>query len=181
MKKAQDKRSITAAAKKIKLLALDVDGVLTDGGIIFDNEGNELKVFNVRDGHGIKMAQAAGIHVAIITGRSSRAVARRAAELGITDVYQGSNSKLTGYTRLLEKYSLKDNEAAFVGDDIVDIPVLKRVGLPVVVADATDEARRHAILITKNRGGHGAVREVTDLLVRAAGKWKELLNEYDKN
>jgi 3-deoxy-D-manno-octulosonate 8-phosphate phosphatase (KDO 8-P phosphatase) len=180
MKKAANKKSPSSLAKKIRLLALDVDGVLTNGDIIFDCQGNELKVFNVRDGHGIKMLQRAGIRVAIITGRSSIAVSRRASELGITDVYQGSNSKLTGYGKLLKKYSLTDSEVAYVGDDIVDIPLLKRVGLPVVVADATGEARKHAVLITRNRGGNGAVREVTDLLVKAAGKWKELVNEYDK-
>jgi len=181
MKKNLTKKNLVSIAKKIKLLALDVDGVLTNGGIIFDNRGNEFKIFHVRDGHGIKMLQRAGIVVAIITGRSSKAVARRAAELGVTDVYQGSNNKLAGFENLLKKYDLKDSEAAFVGDDIVDIPLLKRAGLPVVVADATEEARKHALLVTKNRGGNGAVREVADLLVKAAGKWEELVNEYDKD
>jgi 3-deoxy-D-manno-octulosonate 8-phosphate phosphatase (KDO 8-P phosphatase) len=181
MNKTPNRKKITCAAKKIRLLALDVDGVLTDGGIILDSRGNETKAFHVRDGHGIKMLQAAGICVAFITGRSSRAVARRAAELNVTDVFQGSNSKLIAYAQLLEKYGLTDSEVAYMGDDIVDIPLLKRVGLPVVVSDATAEARKHAVLITKNKGGQGAVREIADLLVKAAGKWKELVNEYDKD
>jgi 3-deoxy-D-manno-octulosonate 8-phosphate phosphatase (KDO 8-P phosphatase) len=180
MNKTTDNKKITAAAKKIRLLALDVDGVLTDGGIILDNQGNELKVFNVRDGHGIKMLQAAGIRVALITGRSSGTVARRALELGITDIFQGTNSKLIAYRQLLDKYSLSDSEVAYVGDDIVDIPLLKRVGLPVIVADAVGELDQYALLKTKNRGGRGAVREVSDILLKASGKWKELINEYDK-
>jgi 3-deoxy-D-manno-octulosonate 8-phosphate phosphatase (KDO 8-P phosphatase) len=180
MKKTQNRSSIVSAAKKIKLLAMDVDGVLTDGGIILDNEGNETKIFHVRDGHGIKMLQNAGVIVSFITGRSSKAVSRRAEELGVTDLFQGSNSKLTAYMQLLEKYGLTDSQVAYIGDDIIDIPILRKVGLPVVVADATGEARKHALMITKNRGGNGAVREVTDLLVRATGKWKELVNAYDK-
>jgi 3-deoxy-D-manno-octulosonate 8-phosphate phosphatase (KDO 8-P phosphatase) len=179
MKKKITSRDINAVAKKIRLLALDVDGVLTDGGIIFDNAGHELKVFNVKDGHGIKMLQRAGIPVAIITGRSSNVVARRAEELGITDVYQGSNAKSAAYDQLLEKYGLTDSEVAYAGDDIIDIQILKRAGLPVVVADASDEAKKYALMVTKNRGGHGAVREITDLLVKATGKWKELVNERD--
>lgn len=180
MEKKMDLRKINTAAKKIRLLVLDVDGVLTDGSIILDNEGNELKAFHVRDGHGIKMLGDAGINVAIITGRNSKAVARRAAELRITDVYQGCYNKAAAYEQLLEKFRLEDSEVAYVGDDIVDIPILKRVGLPVAVADAVDEARKHALLVTKNRGGRGAVREVTDLLLRATGRWKELMNENNK-
>jgi 3-deoxy-D-manno-octulosonate 8-phosphate phosphatase (KDO 8-P phosphatase) len=181
MSKAVDKKALNALAKKIRLLAMDVDGVLTGGGIIFDCRGNELKVFNVKDGHGIKMAQAAGIVVAFITGRSSKAVERRARELGVTELFQGSNGKLAVYEALLEKYGLEDSQAAYIGDDIVDIPVLKRVGLPVAVADATEEPRRHAVLVTAKRGGEGAVREVTDLLVKASGKWKELVNGHDRD
>jgi 3-deoxy-D-manno-octulosonate 8-phosphate phosphatase (KDO 8-P phosphatase) len=180
MEKKMDRRKINAAAKKIRLLVLDVDGVLTDGSIILDNDGNELKAFHVRDGHGLKMLGESGINVAIITGRSSKVVARRAAELGITDVYQGCHNKAQAYEKLLEKFGLKDSEVAYVGDDVVDIPILKRVGLPVAVADAVDEARKHALLVTKNRGGRGAVREVTDLLLRATGRWKELMNENNK-
>ena len=175
-----DRRKISAAAKKIRLLILDVDGVMTDGRIILDNNGNELKAFHVRDGHGLKMLGDAGIKIALITGRSSKVVARRAAELRITDVYQSCHNKTEAYEQLLEKFGLKDSEVAYVGDDIVDIPVLKRVGLPVAVADAVYETKKHALLVTKNPGGRGAVREVTDLLLMASGKWKELINANNK-
>ncbi|MGO9380369.1 MAG: KdsC family phosphatase [Dissulfurispiraceae bacterium] len=174
------KTKIMAVAKKIKLLILDVDGVLTDGSIILDNNGNEIKAFHVRDGHGIKMLGKVGVHVAIITGRYSEVVDRRALELGIADVYQRCYVKTTAYEQLLVKHNLKDNEVAYVGDDIVDIALLKRVGLPIVVADGVDEAKKCALMITGNRGGRGAVREVTDLLLKAVGKWDEIIDEYDK-
>jgi 3-deoxy-D-manno-octulosonate 8-phosphate phosphatase (KDO 8-P phosphatase) len=174
------KTKIMAAAKKIKILILDVDGVLTDGSIILDNNGNEIKAFHVRDGHGIKMLGKAGIRVAIITGRYSEVVDRRALELGIADVYQRCYVKTTAYEQLLVKYSLTDSEAAYVGDDVVDITLLKRVGLPVVVADGVDEAKKCALMITRDRGGRGAVREVTDLLLKATGKWEEFIDEYHK-
>ncbi len=174
------KAKIMAAAKKIKILILDVDGVLTDGSIILDNNGNEIKAFHVRDGHGIKMLGKAGVRVAIITGRYSEVVDRRALELGIDDVYQRCFVKTNAYEQLLVKYNLTDIEAAYIGDDVVDITLLKRVGLPVVVADGVDEAKKCALLVTANRGGRGAVREVTDLLLKAAGKWEELLLDYNK-
>jgi 3-deoxy-D-manno-octulosonate 8-phosphate phosphatase (KDO 8-P phosphatase) len=175
----RNKQKITAAAKKIKMLVLDVDGVLTDGSIILDNGGNELKAFNVRDGHGIRMLIKAGYRVAIITGRSSMVVERRARELGITDVYQQCHSKTAAYEELLAKTGLTPKEVAYVGDDIIDIPLLKRVGLPVSVADGVDEARKCSLLVTKNPGGRAAVREVTDLLLKASGRWKEFIDEYN--
>lgn len=168
------------AASKVRLLILDVDGVLTDGGIIIDDFGNEIKRFNVRDGHGIKLVQRHGIIVAIITGRNSRVVAHRARELGIGEVYQSAFKKGEVYEALLKKYSLRDEEVAFVGDDVVDIPILIRAGLPVCVADAADEAREHAMLITKNPGGCGAVREVTDLILKARGLWQGIIDGYNK-
>jgi len=175
-----DRHKIIAAAKKIRMLILDVDGVLTDGGIILDNDGNEFKAFHVRDGHGIKMLGKIGVHVALITGRYSQVVDRRALELGIAEVYQRCHAKAVAYEQLMSKFSLSDDQVAYVGDDVVDIALLKRVGLPVVVADAAEEAKKHALLITSNRGGRGAVREVTDLLIKASGKWDELLEEYAK-
>ncbi|MFZ5997047.1 MAG: KdsC family phosphatase [Nitrospirota bacterium] len=171
-------KKITEIAKHIKLLALDVDGVLTDGGIILDNKGNEFKVFNVRDGHGIVMLKKAGIPVAIITGRDSKVVDRRARELGIAEVYQKCHKKVTAYEELLKKFSISDKEVAYIGDDVVDIPLFRRVGLPVAVADATEEAKEAALLITRARGGRGAVREICDLLLKANGMWERLLNEY---
>lgn len=167
-------------AKGIRLLILDVDGVLTDGSIILDNEGNELKRFHVRDGHGIKMLRRAGIEVAIITGRHSKVVEIRAHELGITEVHQKCRIKSEAYKRILEKFGITDEQTAYIGDDIVDIPLFRRVGLPVAVSDAEEDAKAHVLMVTKNRGGRGAVREVTDLLLRARGLWNEIIAEYSE-
>lgn len=171
-------RELQELAKNIKLLILDVDGVLTDGSIILDNEGNELKAFHVRDGHGIKMLAKAGVQVAIITGRYSKVVERRARELGITEVYQRCHIKTVALEHIIGKYGLTEREVAYVGDDIVDIPVFKRVGMPIAVNDATDEARNFAAMVTKNGGGRGAVREICDLLLKAKGLWETVTREY---
>ncbi|MDX9715489.1 MAG: HAD-IIIA family hydrolase [Dissulfurispiraceae bacterium] len=173
-------KELSARAAKIKILILDVDGVMTDGGIIFDNNANELKVFNVKDGHGIKMLHKAGIGVAIITGRKSKVVAQRAKELGIKDVYQGFKVKTDALEKILNKYGLRKYEAAFVGDDVIDIPVFFNVGLAVAVSDAVAEAKAAAHHITKCSGGKGAVREVCELILRSSGKWKALLDVYYK-
>lgn len=165
-------------AKNIKLLILDVDGVLTDGSIILDNKDNEFKVFHVRDGHGIKMILRAGIHVAIITGRYSKVVERRAKELGIPEVMQQCFDKRVVYRTFLEKYSLHDEEVAFIGDDVVDIPLLKMAGFSVAVADAPEEVKAVAMMITKNRGGRGAVREICEFLLKAKGLWERIIDEY---
>lgn len=172
------KKQIEAIAKNIKLLILDVDGVLTDGRIILDNEGNEFKAFNVRDGHGIRMLIKEGVHVAIITGRDSRVVVRRAKELGITEVYQGQHKKADTFDRLIKKLKLAKEEAAYIGDDIVDIPIFIRAGLAVAVADATVEAKAYAMMVTEKRGGRGAVREVSDFLLKAKGVWESVMREY---
>jgi 3-deoxy-D-manno-octulosonate 8-phosphate phosphatase (KDO 8-P phosphatase) len=174
------KREIISAARKVRLLILDVDGVLTDGSILLDNDGNELKTFHVRDGHGIRLLQKAGIHVALITGRFSRIVERRARELGIRDVYQKCFDKAAAYTQLAKKYSLADHEIAYVGDDVVDIPVLRRCGLSVAVADAEAGVRPFVKMITKKGGGKGAVREVCNLLLQAKGLWKDTMDEYSQ-
>jgi 3-deoxy-D-manno-octulosonate 8-phosphate phosphatase (KDO 8-P phosphatase) len=180
VEKKGDRSKIITAAKKIRMLILDVDGVLTDGSIILDNEGNEFKAFHVRDGHGIRMLGKAGVHIALITGRYSKIVNRRALELGIDEVYQRCHAKVVAYEQLLSKFNLLDDQVAYVGDDVVDISLLKRVGLPVVVADAVEDAKKYAMMVTSNRGGRGAVREVTDLLLKAAGRWEEMLAEYEK-
>ena len=142
LKKRLPRKELFAIAGGIKLLVLDVDGVLTDGGIILDNKGNELKAFHVRDGHGIKMLLNNGIRVALITGRSSGVVERRAEELGITDVFQKCLDKRKAYRQLAKKYSLTDSEIACVGDDIVDLSLLRLCGLPVTVADAHEIIQR---------------------------------------
>jgi 3-deoxy-D-manno-octulosonate 8-phosphate phosphatase (KDO 8-P phosphatase) len=167
-------------AKGIKLLILDVDGVLTDGCIILDNGNNEYKSFHVRDGHGIRMLIHAGIRVAIITGRYSKVVERRAQELGITDVFQKCLQKKVAYAQLLKQYSLKDYEVAYIGDDIIDAPIMAMIGLPITVADAVDEVKNYALIITKSLGGRGAVREITDFILKAKGLWKGMFDEYFK-
>ena len=177
MKKLTTKKLIEIA-KNIRLVILDVDGVLTDGSIILDNEGNEIKSFHVRDGHGIKMLIRAGIHVALITGRYSKVVERRARELGITEVFQKCFDKRKAYRQLSEKYSLDDREVAYIGDDIVDIPLLLSVGLPVVVADADDNVKSSALMVTAKGGGRGAVREVSDFILKAKGHWQAIVDGY---
>lgn len=164
------KVSFKSKVKKIKLLLLDVDGVLTDGGIILDNQGNELKAFHVRDGHGIKMAQQAGIIVGIITGRKSEVVNIRARELGIQEVHQGAHDKISVYDSVIAKYGLRDNEVAYMGDDVVDLDIFKRAGMAVTVADADPAVRPFVDMTTKAAGGRGAVREFINLILKIQGK-----------
>ena len=169
---------IAKLSKHIKLIVLDVDGVMTDGRIILDNHGNELKAFYVRDGHGIKLAIRAGIIMAIITGRHSGVVEKRAVELGIKDVYQGVKEKLPAYLELLSKYNLKDEEVAFMGDDIVDIPLMRRVGLAAAPSDADELTKEKADFVSIKRGGRGAVRDFVELILRASNKWDSIIEEY---
>ena len=173
------KKSIQAKLKKIKLLIMDVDGVMTDGRIIMDDAGHELKNFNVRDGHGIKILQRYGIQVAILTGRQSKVVAHRARDLDIKEVYQKVFNKKDVFEKILRKHKLSPDEAAFIGDDIVDIPVLKRVGFSVAVADADDMVKKSVHYIAKNKGGRGAVREVCEMILQAQGKWVEVAARYE--
>lgn len=173
-------KALKEKAKLIKLVIFDVDGVLTDGGIILDGDNNEYKKFYVRDGHGIKLLQRAGIEVALITGRYSRVVEKRAAELGIKEVYQGCLKKAEAYEELLEKLSLGDEAVAFVGDDVVDIPALRRAGLPVAVADAHEDAKKYALMITGARGGFGAARECIEFILKAKGLWDGIIDSYSK-
>ena len=174
------KKQIAEIAKNIRLLILDVDGVLTDGSIILDNKGNEFKAFHVRDGHGIKMLIKAGIRVAIITGRRSKVVERRAKELGIAEVYQKCYNKIEAYNHIKSKFSLRDNEIAYIGDDIVDLPLIKRVGLSFAVADSPEEVKSLTSAVTKNRGGRAAAREVTDIILKAKGLWNKVIDGYLK-
>ncbi len=163
-------RILRAKAKKIKLLLLDVDGVLTDGTIILDNQGNELKAFHVRDGHGIKLAQRSGIAIGIITGRKSEVVNIRARELGIQEVYQGAHEKILAYESVIAKYGVKDSEVAYMGDDIVDVEIFKRVGMAIGVADADPAIRPYVDMITKTEGGRGAVREFINFVLKSQGR-----------
>jgi 3-deoxy-D-manno-octulosonate 8-phosphate phosphatase (KDO 8-P phosphatase) len=162
-------QDILERAAKIKLLIFDVDGVLTDGGLYFDHEGHEYKVFHSRDGHGMKMLQETGVAVAIITGRSSPVVEHRMAGLGIKYVFQGQQDKRVAFARLLEVLSLQAEEAAYVGDDVVDLPVMRQVGLAVAVQDAHNLVKEHAHWQTPHGGGSGAARDICELIMEAQG------------
>jgi 3-deoxy-D-manno-octulosonate 8-phosphate phosphatase (KDO 8-P phosphatase) len=163
---------------KIKLLLLDVDGVMTDGRIVYDANEVESKFFNVKDGHGIKMVQRGGIEVGIISGRQSQVVTNRATELGIDLISQKAIDKLAPYLEILEKTGLDDSQVAFMGDDIIDIPILRRVGFAAAPADAVEEVKPYVHFISRNSGGCGAVREICDLLLKEQGKWAEVTSRY---
>lgn len=169
---------MSADLAKIKLLLLDVDGVMTDGRITYDNDGGETKSFDVKDGHGLKLVQRAGIQVGIITGRQSSIVARRAAELGIELVYQGVKDKSLPFREILEKLALSPEEVAYVGDDVVDLPIMRQVGFAATVADAVDDVKPYAHMVTKRCGGRGAVREVCDFLLKESGRWPAVTRHY---
>lgn len=156
--------------QRIKMLIIDVDGVMTDGGIILGSGSIELKRFHVHDGMGITLAKAAGLMVGILTSRNSEVVRRRANELGIDEVQQGFFHKEEGYQAILEKYGLRDGEVAYIGDDILDIPILRRAGFSICVADGADETKQVSHYITQKRGGEGAVREVVEMLLNGLGK-----------
>lgn len=162
----------------IKLLILDVDGVMTDGRIVYDANGIETKFFNVKDGHGIKMLQRAGIHVAIISGRKSPVVDVRARELGIEIVYQGALDKLSPFEEILASTGLDASQVAFMGDDIIDLPILRRVGFAAAPCDAVDEVLEAVHFTSRNRGGWGAVRELCDLILKGMGRWEEITARY---
>ncbi|MDF1580835.1 MAG: HAD-IIIA family hydrolase [Desulfuromonadales bacterium] len=163
---------------QLKLLLLDVDGVMTDGGIILDNNGNESKRFNVKDGHGIKLLQRAGIAVGIVTGRSSSVVVHRAAELGIEILCQGAKDKLVPFNEILAQTGLAASAVAYVGDDVVDLPILLRVGFSATVADAVDEVKNRVDYVAERNGGCGAVREICDHILRHSGRWPEIMERY---
>lgn len=158
-------------AARIKLLILDVDGVLTNGSIIMNDHGEEIKCFHVRDGHGLRLLMNAGIHVAIITGRKSKTVKHRARNLGIREVYQGVKDKESLAKELIQHKKLNKEQVCCMGDDLPDLPMFNQVGVSIAVADASPELRREADFVTKKRGGKGAVREVCELILKAQGKW----------
>ncbi len=173
---AQDP-AIKERAKKIRLLVLDVDGVLTDGRLYFDNAGNEMKAFNTRDGLGIRALQRCGVEVAVITGRKSEIVTQRMAQLDIQHVYQGRVDKLNAFTHLLETTGLDAEQVCFAGDDWIDLPVLLRAGLAISVADADAYVKEQVHWVTQRNGGEGAVREICNLIMAAQGKDKIILDE----
>ena len=165
--------------KKIKIFLTDVDGVLTDGRIVLDNNGNEYKFFDVKDGHGIKMLQRYGIIVGFVTGRESDVVKHRGKELGINIICQKSLNKLETVEKILIENNFKFEELAYCGDDIVDIPVMKRAVVSFTVNNALEECKKIADYITTNDGGKGAVREITDLILKAKGDWEIVKQRYE--
>lgn len=169
---------ILQLAKPVKLLLMDVDGVLTDGRIIYDSDGRELKFFHVRDGHGLKLVSRYGIKTGIITGRNSTIVNKRAAELGIEIVYQNAKDKKVVIEEILKEQKLIPEEVAYIGDDIVDIPVFRRVGFRITVPDAPYEVRDEVDYVTLNYAGKGAVREVCEIILKSKGLWAEIMGKY---
>lgn len=163
---------------KITLLALDVDGVLTDGTLVINADGSETKFFNSLDGHGIKMWQRAGLKVALISGRASPPTERRAEQLMIEYVFQDCHYKLPVVEQLLEQLGLSPENMAFIGDDLTDMPVMRYVGFAVAVANAVDEVKQCADYVTTRPGGNGAVREVIEYILKNSGRWQELMKRY---
>ncbi|MDD5723616.1 MAG: HAD hydrolase family protein [Syntrophales bacterium] len=170
--------SLSEKLKKIVLLVLDVDGVLTDGKIIIDDLGNESKNFHVRDGHGLRLLMRGGVDVMLLTGRTSKVVKHRADELGIRDVYQGAKDKAPMLEEILGERGLSGECIAYVGDDVVDIPVFRMVGFSAAVADAPEYVRAQADYVTEKGGGAGAVREICDMIMGAQGAWSEVRARY---
>ncbi len=162
----------------ITMLVLDVDGVLTDGSIIYTSAGEEIKSFHVRDGAGLRYWHQAGNRAAILSGRSSPALARRAQELGITKIVTGVSDKATAFLEILEELSLSPAQTAYVGDDLPDIPVLRAAGLGIAVADAVEEVKDAAAGVTVTPGGRGAIREVVEAILRAQGSWERVLERF---
>ena len=157
--------------RKIKLLILDVDGVLTDGKIIIDSDGREMKFFDVQDGFGIVVFRQAGLKTAILSARASNVVRHRAKDLGIDRVYVDAYPKIGAYKKLLSEFQLRDEDVCFIGDDLPDVEVLSKVGFAVSVPNGTAEAQKEAHYITKKRGGNGAVREVIEMILKAQNLW----------
>jgi len=164
--------------KLIKLLVLDVDGVLTDGSIIYNDKGEETKVFNAKDGLGIRLLMEAGIEICIATGRSSKALHHRCENLGITRVFDGLNDKTAIPGVLLEQTGVTAEKIAAIGDDLPDLPLMKKVGVSIAVADAHEIVRKNADMITLAKGGAGAVREVCEAILKAQGHWENILDRF---
>jgi len=175
-----EERGIQERARAVRMIAFDVDGVLTDGSLIYGDDGQEYKAFNSRDGHGIKMLRASGVETAIITGRSSQVVLLRARNLGIAHLFQGADDKLGAFEKLLASMNLAPEQIAYMGDDLVDLPVLRRCGLAISVPDAPDAVKARCHYVTRTGAGHGAAREACELILRAQGTWAAQLALYDR-
>lgn len=166
-------------AAKVELLCLDVDGVMTDGGIRLDDNGVETKRFHVRDGTGIKLWQRLGYHVAIITGRSGESIRHRARELGITHVIQGSQDKAASFDEVVGELGLSPSQAAILADDLPDLPMMRKAGYAMAVADAVQEVRGQAAYVTAHPGGSGAVRDAIEHLLEARDRWSEAVRLFE--
>ena len=174
------KSEVAERARRVKLLIVDIDGVMTDGRIVYSIYGDELKFFDVTDGFGISLLNRAGIKTAIITAKKSRIVKMRARDLKIAKAYQGFIDKLIPFDKLLKKFKIAAENICFIGDDLPDMPILRRVGFAVSVPNALDEVKAAAHYITLKAGWRGAVREVCDILLKSQGKWDEATAKYFK-
>jgi 3-deoxy-D-manno-octulosonate 8-phosphate phosphatase (KDO 8-P phosphatase) len=169
---------LTSRLKQIKLLLLDVDGVLTDGMIIYNDSNVETKMFHVKDGFGIRLLMDFGIQVGIVTGRSSSSVNHRCKNLGITIIFDGIRNKAQALENIMQQTGRTSQEIAFIGDDFPDLPIMNRVGLPIAVADAHEHVREQAAFVTSSNGGKGAIREVSEAILKAKGLWNNVLDIY---
>ncbi|MFH1269448.1 MAG: HAD-IIIA family hydrolase [Candidatus Omnitrophota bacterium] len=173
------KQELIEKAKKIKMLLLDVDGVLTDGRIIYDSSGRDMKFFDVHDGLGVYCLKKAGIKTILITAKGSRAIKPRARDMRVEAVFENIFPKTVVLEKILKKYKLNAEEVCFVGDDLVDLSLMKKAGLSIAVFNAAPEIKQAASYVTLKHGGHGAVREVVELILKAQGKWQEIIGFYD--
>ena len=164
--------------KRIKMLLFDVDGVLTDGSIIYNDRGVETKVFNVKDGLGLKLLMAAGIQAGIVTGRTSNALYYRCKNLGITHIFDGVRDKAAVLKFVSDQTKISTDEIAFVGDDLPDLPIMRRVGLPIAVADAHETVLAKADMVTSAKGGSGAIREICEMILKAQGLWGKIEEKF---
>ena len=171
-------KNVLERAKRIKILIVDIDGVMTDGRIIYSIYGDELKFFDVQDGFGMTLLNRAGIKTVIMTAKKSKIVKLRGRDLNVAKIYQGFHDKLLPFNKLIKKFRVAPDEVCFIGDDLIDLPVLKRVGLAVSVPNAVEDVKTYAHYITSKTGGRGAVREVCDMILRSQGRWEDVTMRY---
>lgn len=171
--------TVQERARRIKLLLLDVDGVLTDGRIIYDSKGRDLKLFDTHDGLGVCILKRMGIKTILITAKGSKATRPRAKDMEVEKIYENIVPKTKVYEEIIREFGLSDEEVCFVGDDLLDLGILNRVGLPITVLNACDEVKQKSAYVTQKRGGRGAIREVAELILKSQDKWQEALKIYE--
>ncbi len=179
MLNAHIRQELREKARKIRLLLLDVDGVLTDGRIIYDSRGRDSKFFDVHDGMGVYLLKKAGINTVLITAKGSRTIRPRARDMQVKEIFENISPKTAVLDKILRKYKVDISEVCFAGDDLVDLCLMKRVGLPIAVFNAAPEIKQAAAYITLREGGRGAVREIAELILKSQGKWEEAVKAYD--